>query len=242
MQNYDSSIVNWENVFSESETFQNNKPFKFTFIENFLSRDFYEKLYESYPKIDESWNKVNMIHKCQYNREWNPVNRTEFTEEGDDPTLDNNWNALKKYTESNEFIENIRKFSGISVNKLKYFRFVDYRKGGFTQPHAHDDGPNTLVMMLYFSKNGKKGEPGGTFVASDYDDESIIFEPYNLDNSLVIFHDAPNAIHGCRYITKDVERHSIQITLENYSPESGWSGGTNESKQKDKQPELRNIA
>ena len=242
MSNDDSSIINWKSVFSQSETFVNNKPFKFCFIENFLNRDFFEKLYEVYPKIDESWDELNMIHKHQYNREWNPENRSEFTQVGDDPKLDSNWNLFKKYVESDEFIENIKEFSGIEVNKLKYFRFIDYKKGGFTQPHAHDDGPNTLVMMLYFSKDGEKGEPGGTFVATDYDDESIIFEPYNLDNSLVIFHDGPNAIHGCRYITKDVARHSVQITLEKYSSETGWSGGTEKSNKQKKNSQLVDIS
>ena len=74
MSNDDSSIINWKSVFSQSETFVNNKPFKFCFIENFLNRDFFEKLYEVYPKIDESWDELNMIHKHQYNREWNPEN------------------------------------------------------------------------------------------------------------------------------------------------------------------------
>lgn len=32
-------------------------------------------------------------------------------------------------------------------------------------------------------------------------------------------------MHRIRYITKDVERTSLQITLEGYSPETGWSGG-----------------
>jgi len=51
----------------------------------------------------------------------------------------------------------------------------------------------------------------------------MIFEPYNLDNSAIIFHDGPHAGHGVRYITKDVERRAIQIYLEEYSPETGLS-------------------
>ena len=38
-----------------------------------------------------------------------------------------------------------------------------------------------------------------------------------------IFHDGPHAGHGVRYITKDVERRAIQIYLEKYSSETGWS-------------------
>ena len=62
-------------------------------------------------------------------------------------------------------------------------------------------------------------------MASDTNESSIIFEPYNLDNSVIIFQDGPKAVHGIRLITKDVERRALQITLEGWSPELGWSGG-----------------
>ena len=53
----------------------------------------------------------------------------------------------------------------------------------------------------------------------------IIFEPYNLNNSIALFHDGPNAAHGVRYITKDVTRQGMQIMLEEYLDESKrWSG------------------
>jgi hypothetical protein len=39
----------------------------------------------------------------------------------------------------------------------------------------------------------------------------------------LIFHDEPNAGHGVRHITKNVERRSVQIYLEKYSTETGWS-------------------
>ena len=49
-----SNIINWENVFAHSKTFQEQKPAKWVFIEEFFVRDFYEKLYETYPKKDDS--------------------------------------------------------------------------------------------------------------------------------------------------------------------------------------------
>ena len=49
-----SDIINWESVFSYSKTFQENKPTKWAFIEEFFVRDFYEQLYETYPKKDDS--------------------------------------------------------------------------------------------------------------------------------------------------------------------------------------------
>ena len=100
-----------------------------------------------------------------------------------------------------------------------------YRNGGFQLPHVHNVGPSTVVIIFYFSKGWEKGDPGGTYIASDLDESDIIFEPYNLDNSMVIFQDSPKAIHGIRYITKDVERRAIQITLEEYNDETGWTGG-----------------
>ena len=42
---------------------------------------------------------------------------------------------------------------------------------------------------------------------------------------MALFHDGPNAAHGTRYVSKDVERRAFQITLEEWSPEKGWSGG-----------------
>ena len=102
---------------------------------------------------------------------------------------------------SEEFIDNMKKFSQVHVNRLKYFKFTLYKKGGFQLPHIHDEGPRTLIGMLYFSKNWKKGDPGGTYIATELDESSIIFEPYNLDNTAVFFQDSPNAAHGARYIS-----------------------------------------
>ena len=75
-------------------------------------------------------------------------------------------------------------------------------------------------------------EPGGTYVATELDDESsIIFEPYNLDNSVVIFHDGPQAIHGVRRIAKDTERRAIQLYLKKYSEKTGWAGSSEQEKE-----------
>ena len=47
MENFDE-ICNWDNLFAQSETFKNNKPFKYAFVEEIFKRDFYEKLFENY--------------------------------------------------------------------------------------------------------------------------------------------------------------------------------------------------
>ena len=107
---------------------------------------------------------------------------------------------------------------------------MGYKKGGFQLPHIHNVGPSTLVLMFYFSKNWKNNSPGGTYMAKEEDESSLIFEPYDLDNSIAIFQDSEFSAHGTRYITSDVERRALQITLEGYDETDGWSGGIPERK------------
>ena len=83
--------------------------------------------------------------------------------------------------------------------------------------HFHNVGPSTLIMMAYFSKGWKKKIQGATYVASDIDESSILFEPYNLDNTMVVFQDFPNAIHGAidrkRYWKKSITNHFRRIVF-----------------------------
>ena len=218
-----SNIINWEKVLTHSKTFQDQKPTKWIFLEEFFVRDFYEKLYETYPKNDESWSFISTDDKSA-DRKWCRAEHVEHiaTDVGD-TNFSESWNRFHHYLFSDEFISNIRKFSGVPVNRVKSFGFMLLTRGGYQLPHIHNVGPSTLIMMLYFSKNWKKGDPGGTYVTTEEDESKMVFEPYNLDNTAVIFHDGPHAGHGARYITKDVERRAIQIYLEKYSPETGWS-------------------
>ncbi len=216
--NYNNSIINWEQTFENSEKFKNNQPFSFTFIENFINEKFYKKLFETYPKIDDTWINSSNMTKSQIVKQWNGGSLT-----GGDLSLSHEWNEFKKYVESTEFIENFRNFSGVNVTKLKQFTFMAYKKGGFQLPHIHNEGPTTLIIMVYFSKGWKENDPGGTYLSKDTDEDSIIFEPYNLNNSMAIFHDGPNAAHGVRQIRKDVVRQGLQIVLEEFSDEKGWS-------------------
>jgi hypothetical protein len=220
-----TKIINWNNVFAQSEKFQNNEPFKFTFIEEFIDREFYEKLYETYPKMDDTWELRSDLSKYQYAKHWR-TEKDSVCYPGDDPSFSKEWNDFKKYCESDEFVNNFKKFSGTGITKMKHIVFTGYKKGGFQLPHIHNTGPSTLILMVYFSKNWKKGSPGGTFMATEEDEKSIIFEPYNLDNSVALFLDSPHAAHGVRYISEDVTRQAIQIMFEGYSDETGWSGST----------------
>ena len=219
-----SNMVNWDNVFKNLDIFKNQKPFKFGFIEEFFNREFYEKLYQTYPKIDKTWVDGSDHSKSQLTRDWGKFGPKDIVEEGDDPRLSDEWNKFQRYSLTEEFISNFRKFSGADVTKLKHFKFIACHIGGFQLPHIHNVGPSTLVMMFYFSKNWPHGDPGGTYMASDLDESAIIFEPYNLDNSLALFQDSAQAAHGVRYITKNVTRQALQITLEGYSKEFGWTG------------------
>ncbi len=110
------------------------------------------------------------------------------------------------------------------------------RRGGFQLPHIHNSGPSTLVCMLYFSKNWIKGDPGGTYLTPEEDESLMQFEPYNLNNSMLIFQDGPHAGHGVRYLTKDVERRAVQAYFEEFTEKNGWSGDA--SKKENVQREL----
>jgi len=217
------NIINWENVLTHSKTFQDQKPTKWAFLEEFFVRDFYEKLYETYPKKDESWFFESADDKSSYRKWWGTDHSDHIATDVEDTNFSESWNQFHNYLFSDEFISNIRKFSGVSVNRVKSFAFMLLTRGGYQLPHIHNAGPNTLILMVYFSKDWKKGDPGGTYVTPEEDESKMIFEPYNLDNTTVIFHDGPHAGHGVRHITKDVERRAIQIYLEKYSPETGWS-------------------
>jgi len=219
-------IINWDNVELKSKTFKNNTPFKFAFIEEFINREFYEKLYQTYPTIDNTWSLRSDFSKHQYAKHW-CTEKNSICYPGDDLNFSSYWNKFKTYCESDEFINNLQTFSGISNLKFKHIVFTSYKQGGFQLPHIHNVGPSTIIMMVYFSKNWKKGSPGGTFMATEENEDSIIFEPYNLDNTTALFQDSSKSSHGVRYISENVTRQGIQLMFEGYSDAHGWSGGTN---------------
>jgi len=226
-----SEIINWKKLHENSKDFCEKKPFRFTFIEKFFQNKFYERLYESFPKIDDKWANASDHSKLQYNLFWkNRKSSLDIALDEYDESFSKEWNLFKKYCHTEEFIENFRKFSGVPVTKIKHFHFISLKRGCFQLPHIHNVGPSTLVCMLYFSKNWQKGDPGGTYMATEEDESSIIFEPYELDNSIAIFQDSEFSAHGTRYLTKDVERRALQITLEGFDENAGWSGGIPERK------------
>lgn len=219
-----NEIINWNSVFAKSQEFQNNSPCKWTFIENFFESSFYEKLYSTYPKSNEDWISVQSDDKSAFRKMWGEKITNDIIKDEDDQHYSEAWNKFHHYLFSEEFLENMRKFSQIPVNRPKHFAFHLMKRGGYQLAHIHNTGPSTLIMMLFFNKDWQKGDPGGTYVTPEEDESKMIFEPYNLNNSVVIFQDGPFAGHGVRYIEKDVERRAIQVYLENYSNVNGWSG------------------
>lgn len=209
-------IINWDNFYKNSDTFKNNKPFRFAFIEEVFNRDFYEKLYQTYPKYDETWKHYQDISRSSRTKEIGDP--TQFLKK-DEPTLSKEWNLFFRYLTTEEFIENLSKFSGIKLEKVNRAGFINSHKGDFSLPHVdgyqNPDGSVNfrVTMLIYFNKGWQKGEAGGTYISSDEDESTIIFEPYNLDNSLVCFEQSPQAWHGSRYITKDVRRQAIALAI-----------------------------
>lgn len=216
-----SDIINWENVFRNAKSFQNNEPAKFGFVEDFFHNDFYEKLYNTYPKEnDGAWYRLtNDFSRSAMRRNFGNIKPHDPIND-DDPLLSPEWNKFKQYMNSKEFAENITKYTGIKVTRPQHYVFINLHKGDFNLPHNHflesqGDVPDSykMTLLLYFTKGWKKGEPGGTYMCAEEDESSIIFEPYNLDNSMICFAESEHAWHGSRYITKDVTRQSIQLTM-----------------------------
>jgi len=223
MNDTKNKIINWEKVFSYSDSFKNNSPCKWQFIEEFFDKEFYEKLYETFPKDDDTWELISTWDKNSLRKLWS--DDTDGSDPSDivDPNFSESWNEFHHYLFSDEFIQNIQKFSNIPVGRLKHFSMKISREGDYQSPHIHNVGPSTLIFMIYFTKNWKKGDPGGTYVTPEEDESKIIFEADNLDNTAVVFQDGPHSGHGVRPLKEGVERHAIQIYLEGWSAETGWS-------------------
>jgi hypothetical protein len=212
-------MINWENVFKNSDTFKNNKPFPFGFVEEVLPRDFYEKLCESFPKEDEKWHAVQDYSRSAKKRYFGLDKKNSLAIDDRDPSLSEEWNIFHHYLTTKEFADNISKYTGIKLTGLRQFSFINNHKGDFNMPHTHWDdsqeGPQSykITFLMFFAKKWPKGEPGGTYVCASEDESSIVFEPPNLDNTMIGFKETRRSWHGSRYITKDLIRHSIQFTL-----------------------------
>ena len=215
-------IINWENVFANSETFKNNKPFPFGFVENVFEPDFYNMLYETYPKVDSNWYKPTHFDRSATKRGFGnhlASKGDKYPPDQEDAKLSKAWNEFFHYFYTDEFMNNMSKYTGIELTKLCHFDFIYNQKGDFNMPHTHHENvePKDYVykvtFLAYFVKGWKSGQPGGTYVSSEEDESTIVFEPYNMDNTWMCFAETPKSFHGSRYQTHDTPRPSIQFTL-----------------------------
>ena len=215
-------IMNWSNLLKFSKDFQNKTPFHFGFLENVFEQSFYDNLFDSYPKFDQTWIRIEEPDKSAYRKFWFGDNTQTIDRLGDNNEFSESWNTFHRYIHSSEFEENFSKFVGIPELKTKHFTFANLKKGGFQYPHAHNSSTSTLTMFFYFVKDWQQGDPGCTYFASGEEDSDILVEPYNLDNTMTLFRDADNAYHGVRYIEKDIERRSVCVIMERFVEGEGW--------------------
>ena len=229
-------IVNWKNAYEQSTNFKNHSPTKWAFVKEFLNKDFYEELYKTFPKFDNTWNEEDSDKKLAYRKFWKrdegryyadgtPREHNLITEY--DSRYSESWNKFLKYAWSEEFIKKLVEVTGVEVTGLRHFCFMYAKKDNFQSPHIHDVSDKTLIVFIYFSKNWTKGDPGGTYLSDGRNESKILFEPSNLDYTSLFVLDGPDAAHGMRKITKDVERRAIQLTYEPISTTDGWYGQPN---------------
>ena len=220
------NIVNWQNASSQSLNFKNSSPTKWAFIKEFLDRGFYEELYKTFPKFDDTWSLEDSYDKISYRKFWKKDDERNHIQEYDS-RYSESWNKFLKHAWSEEFIKKLVEVTGVEVTGLRHFCFMYAKKDGFQSPHIHNVSDKTLIVFIYFSKNWEEGDPGGTYLSDGRDESKILFEPYDLDNTSLFVLDGPNAAHGVRRITKDVERRAIQLTYEPFSITDGWYGQSN---------------
>ena len=220
------NIVNLQNAYDQSSNFKNSSPTKWAFVKEFLDRNFYEELYKTYPKFDDTWSLEDSYDKISYRKLWK-IDQEKTIIMEHDSRYSESWNKFLKYAWSEEFIKKLVEVTGVEVTGLRHFCFMYAKKDGFQSPHIHNVSDKTLIVFIYFSKNWEEGDPGGTYLSDGRDESKILFEPYDLDNTSLFVLDGPNAAHGVRRITKDVERRAIQLTYEPFSTTDGWYGQPN---------------
>ena len=230
------NIVNWQSAYEQSSNFKNRSPTKWAFTKEFLDKNFYEELYQTFPKFDDTWQLEDSTEKLAYRKFWKrdeggyykdgtPREHNIITEY--DSRYSKSWNKFLSHAWSKEFIKKLADVTGVEVTNLRHFCFMYAKKDCFQSTHIHNVSDKTLIVFLYFSKNWEEDDPGGTYLSDGTDEPKILFEPNDLDNTALFVLDGPAAAHGMRKITKDVERRAIQLTYEPFSTTNGWYGRAN---------------
>lgn len=236
LSNNSENLIDWEKIDKHSQEFKNKTPTKWIYFEDFFERDFYNELKNTYPRFDSSWELEDSYDKLSYRKYWK-MDEKKIVLDGNDERYSKSWNKFMDLARSDDFCKKLSEFTGVKINRLKHFGFMLAKQNGFQLPHVHDVSDKTLMLFMYFSDGWEKNDPGATYLAKDLDEKNIIFETYNLDNTALFVLDGPDAIHGVRKITKDVERKAIQLTYEPFSHTDGWYG----SMEKKEIPELLDL-
>ena len=227
------NIVNWQNAYDKSSNFKSSGPPKWAFVKEFLDRDFFEELYNTFPKFDDTWNITDDEEKLAYRKFWKTDDSRYYTDgtprehnlvQEYDSRYSEPWNRFLKHAWSEEFTKKLAEVTGIKVTGLRHFCFMYANKNCYQKTHIHNVSDKTLIVFLYFSKNWEEGDPGGTYLSNETNCSKILFEPCELDNTALFVLDGPEAAHGMRKIVKDVERKAIQLTYEPFSTTEGWYG------------------
>ena len=129
-------MINWKNVLRNSDIFKNNKPFSYGFVENFFHHDFYNELYNTYPKLDEKWYIPTDFGRSAKKRWFGSADPSSDQKSVDleDPSLSRAWNQFFHYIHSKEFLDYMSKYSGVALTGFTHFAFIVTKKAVLTCP------------------------------------------------------------------------------------------------------------
>ena len=110
------NIVNWQNAYDKSSNFKSSGPPKWAFVKEFLDRDFFEELYNTFPKFDDTWNITDDEEKLAYRKFWKTDESRYYTDgtprehnlvQEYDSRYSEPWNRFLKHAWSEEFTKKI---------------------------------------------------------------------------------------------------------------------------------------
>ena len=124
------NVVNWQNAYDKSSNFKSSGPPKWAFVKEFLNRDFYEELYNTFPKFDDTWNVTDNEEKFAYRKFWKTDEGRYYTDgtprehnliQEYDSRYSEPWNKFLKHAWSEEFTKKLAEVTGVEVTGLRHF-------------------------------------------------------------------------------------------------------------------------
>ena len=191
-------IINYQNLNSKkiqvfSLKYKRSKPFPYIIIDNFLEKNFANKILDSF-KLNSDWINytfVNNFKKYGFN---------------DRKKMNKNLNNLFNSLASKKFIEKLNKITNINGlfldPKLDGGGLHQIFKGGYLNVHtdfsSHTNKPNwtrVLNILIYLNKNWKKSYKGNLELWSK-DGRNKVSEISPKFNRCVVFFTNKNSFHG----------------------------------------------